>query len=51
MAYATLQNDRSLERPERWKRHFLKTAAIFYSAERQDLSVRRQKNGNAIEDQ
>ena len=41
MACSTVQNDRSLERPERWKRHFLKTSGTFYFAERQDVSVQR----------
>ena len=41
MACPTLQNDRSLERPEIWKRYFLKTNGMFYFAERQDVSVQR----------
>ena len=41
MACSIVQNDRSLERPEKWKRHFLKTSGMFYFAERQDVSVQR----------
>ena len=41
MACSTAQKDRSLERPERWIHHFLKTNGIFYFAERQDVSVQR----------
>ena len=40
-ACPALQNDRNLERPERWKRQFLKTNGMSYCAERQDLSVQR----------
>ena len=39
MTCSTEQKDRSLERPERWKRDLLKTNGMFYFAERQHVSV------------
>ena len=36
-----VQNDKSLERRETRKHHFLKTHGVFYFAERQDVSVQR----------
>ena len=44
VACSTLQKDRSVERPEKWKHHPLKTNGMFYLAERQASA---QKNGNA----
>ena len=41
MACSTLQNDRSLARPERWKPYCLKTNGMFYFAERQELRAPR----------
>ena len=51
MACPTLQNDRSLERPEKWKRQFLKTNGMFYSAERQEPRAPRKIETPLSEDQ
>ena len=51
MACATMQNDRSLERPERWKRHFLKTNGMRYFAERQEPRAPRKMETPLSEDQ
>ena len=51
MACSTLQNDKSLERRERWKRHFLKTSGMFYFAERQELRAPRKTETSLSEAQ
>ena len=51
MACSTLQKDKSLERPEIWKRRFLKTNGVFYFAERQELRAHRKMETPLFEDQ
>ena len=51
MASSTLQKDKSPERPERWKRNFLKTNGMFYFAERQKPRAPRAMEPQLSEDQ
>ena len=51
MASATLQKDRSFERPERWKHHFLKTNGMCYFAEQQEPRAPRKMETPISEDQ
>ena len=45
-----MQNGRSLERPEKWKHHLLKSAGMFYCAERQEPRAPRKMETPLAED-
>ena len=51
MACSTLQKDKRLERPDRWKRHFLKTNGMLYFAKRQEPRAPRKMETLLSEDQ